>query len=147
MLGVSRMNLGYFFGFHRRPIREVSCLFVTRDGAVLLESKDGIHWHFPLSEITGSTEGAATETPIHAIHRIVGEIDGIEEFDVIPEGSDQSDSHLGISTIYHLFSTTSTEQLSNLGPSFKWSNELGRDEKKRLNLFTKSLLKDHCIEI
>ncbi len=126
-------------------MREVSCLFATRNDQVLLESKDrGQHWHFPQEEIHRDESGNSTETPIDAVYRIVGKIDGLEEEDVVSEGSRPYFSHKGVYTEYPIFTTESKledVELKHDGSILEWTNG---PHSKNLNECTRDKLKKYC---
>ncbi len=137
--------LQWLFG-KKQAVREVACLFATKPGEVLLATKDGRHWHFPQEVIRVGPDGKPTETPLDAIHRIVGNLDNIEEIDVVSEKSKRSLSHRGEETEYHLFMTDSKPVAGNLpnGLRCEWTNE---PNKKTLNAFTRAKLRDYCFEV
>jgi hypothetical protein len=143
MLDTLRQSLWTLYDdlFGERKIREVSCLFATRNEHVLLATRDGVHWHFPQEEVRGSAEGNPVETPIGAIHRIVAELDEIDEDDVVIEGSGQFLSHHGVITEYHIFmshSKLSDGEIKTNGCTLEWTDD---PHSKNLNECTRERLK------
>ena len=119
-------------------LREVLCLFVTRDGKVLLSSDDGANWKFPGTVIR------PTESPQEAIQRVLCSAFDItlEEDDTYLETRKEAKSAAGVQTMYHIFTTDPSNltdaEIKHGGMQYIWSDE---PASYNLNPCTRHILK------